>query len=509
MTNGAATSSAKNSSSVNSPSVNSPYRARFTEGSISKHLWEMAWPMVWGLIATMSFNAVDAYFVSKLGEASLAAMGFTFPVVMVVTSIAIGLGAGASSAIARAVGAGDHEKVNRLATDAISLSTLISIAVCLLGWLTIEPLFTLLGAEAELLPAISAYMSIWYLSAPFLLVPMVSLSALRALGFHRIQGVLMVIAAVMNVFLDPIFIFSGEELRALAADGTPWAKLFVVVESWSIFGVNGLLLHLGIEGAAWATLITRVLVLVVAGYVLIGRCRAIVNPLVHWRLIQSSWKSLFHVGLPAIVSNLIIPVASGIVVWLIADYGTAAVAGYSAAVRIEPLALIAFYALSGVVGPFAGQNKGAGNFARLFATVFAITRFCLIFGLCMALSLWLLGSYLGRYFVASEEALRVIQHYLVIVPISYGAYGLVMSVNAMFNGLGWPLPGLVISFLRVFGVYVPCALLGMWLWDLNGIFVATAVSNCIVGAVAYFWLVKMLRQHSAQKNDLGTAVNVG
>ena len=97
------------------------------------HLRDMALPMVVGLIATMSFNAVDTFFVSKLGCAPLAAMSFTFPVVMIVTSMAIGLGAGASSAVAREIGAGNLECARRIVTDAMSLTGLLSALLCALG----------------------------------------------------------------------------------------------------------------------------------------------------------------------------------------------------------------------------------------------------------------------------------------------------------------------------------------------------------------------------------------
>lgn len=452
--------------------------------------------MVWGLVATMSFNAVDAYFIGKLGEEALAAILFTFPVIMVVTSIAIGLGAGASSSIARAMGAGDHHRVSRLATDAITLSTLISLTVCALGWLTIDPLFTLLGAGQDMLPLIREYMEIWYFSAPFLLVPMITLSALRALGFHRIQGVLMIIASLMNAILDPLLMFGLSDLQQLQNSGEQWAGwLASVAVPLQSMGISDLP-QLGISGAAWATLITRVVTLVVAGYVLAGRSHAIVSPLATWREIKTSWQTMFHVGLPAIVSNLIIPVANGFVVWLVARFGTAAAAGLSVAVRIEPLALIVFYALSGVVGPFFGQNKGAGYYDRLFETLGVIAKFCLAFGFLIAVVLYFGGTAVGRQFVQSEQALSVLQTYLTIVPVSYGAYGLVMSVNAMFNGMGLPLPGLVISFLRVMGIYIPLALTGLWLWGLKGIFVATACSNLLVGLVAFLWLRRVLHQQS-------------
>lgn len=442
-----------------------PLQATMTEGHVPTQLRTLALPMVWGLMATMSFNVVDTYFVAQLGNTELAAMSFTFPVVMVLTSIGIGLGAGTSSAVARLLGAGKAPSAQRLATDAVTLTLLISISVCVLGWFTIDPLFSLLGAPRELIPYIHQYMSIWYFSAPCLLVPMVALASLRAMGMSQIQGVLMSVAALFNAVLDPLL----------------------------IFGLLGFP-ELGIAGAAWATLITRALTLLAALYILkvrVGLLGSLRAPLA---VVISSWRSIIHVGLPAMASNIIIPLASGVVVIMVASFGTDAVAGLGVAVRIEPLALIAFYALSGVVGPFFGQNDGAGQHHRMHEALRAITVFCVVFGALLTMLMWLCGAFIAGLFSEHQAVLEVAVLYLAIVPLSYGVYGLVMSVNAAFNGLGLPWPAMVLSASRVLVVFIPLALLFKQFWGLSGIFIATAATNAIVGAWAYMWLRSQIAQ---------------
>ncbi len=430
-----------------------------TEGSVSRHLYSMAMPMVWGLLATMSFNAVDTFFVAQLGDNALAAMGFTFPVVAVLTAVAIGVGAGTSSSVARAIGAGNETFTRRLATDGMSLTLLTSIVVCFLGWLTIDPLFSALGASPELLPLIRDYMSIWYLSAPFLMVPMVTMASMRAMGKSHIQGYIMIAAAIFNALIDPLL----------------------------IYGLLGFP-RLEIKGAALATLITRALILAVAFYILQGRLQMLVNPFVRLRVVRASWRVIMHIGMPAMVSNMIIPLSSMVVVRLVSEFGANAVAGLSVAVRIEPIALIVFYALSGVVGPFCGQNLGAGMRDRLLEILRVLTVFCLGFGVFLGIVLWFAGETIAAPFSDTPEILSVAVQYLILVPFSYGAYGIVMSINAAFNGLGMPLPGLVISFLRVIGIYLPLVWPMMTLFGLSGLFVATALTNITTGGLAYFWL---------------------
>ncbi|WP_406828949.1 MATE family efflux transporter [Microbulbifer sp. ARAS458-1] len=443
------------------------------DGAVAAHLQRLALPMVWGILATMSFNVVDTYFVSQLGDGPLAAMSFTFPVVMVINALAIGLGAGTSSAVARAYGAGDMSRVRQLVTDATLLALLLAVLVSAIGLLTIEPLFRLLGAQERLLPLITEYMVPWYYGAVFAVVPMVSLSALRAIGNSALTGRIMIAVAVFNLVLDPLLIFG-------------------------LFGFP----RLELQGAALATVIARGVSFFIALYVLARREQLLSAPTLNWRLVKESWSSLLRVGLPAIATNVIIPVSGGVVVALVAAHGADAVAGLGIALRIEPLALIVFYALSSVVGPFMGQNAGAGKQQRLHETIAVLSRFCIVFGVGLAILLWLLGRHIAALFSDSPQVLAVAVGYLSLVPFSYAGYGFVMSANAAFNGLGHPLPGTIISFLRVLGLYLPLAWLGNYVLGIYGLFVATVIANLTIGILAWWWLRRYLAENVGNREGL-------
>lgn len=440
-----------------------PIPATLTQGSVPRQLYVLAFPMVWGLLATMSFNVVDTFFVAQLGNRPLAAMSFTFPVAMVLTSIGIGLGAGTSSAVSRGIGEGNAQRARRLATDAVSLTLLIAVSVCLLGWYFMDPMFRLLGAPEDLLPLIRDYMTLWYVSAPCLLVPMVALASLRAMGLSHVQGWLMGCAALFNALLDPLLIFG-------------------------LWGFPAL----GLEGAALATLISRVLMLLVAMYILAIRVQMLVSPFAGWASLWRSWGHIVHVAAPAAATNVVVPLASTVVLMMVAVYGPDAVAGLGVAIRIEPLVLIVFYALSGVIGPFFGQNLGAGKLSRLREAQRVLVFFCLGFGLLLTVLLMVFGRALVGLFSADIEVIRVAVLYLSIVPVSYGAYGIVMSINAAFNGLGKPWPATVISVCRVLVVYLPLALLFQCYWEVAGLFIASALANVLVAIMAFVWLARTL-----------------
>jgi putative MATE family efflux protein len=430
-----------------------------TSGSVSRHLRVQATPMALGLVAIISFDVVDLFFVSRLGDAPLAAISFTFPVIWFLGSIAIGYEAGAASCVARAAGEGNAHRAARLTTDAALLAGLALFALCAIGLMTIDPVFSALGATDDLMPLITDYMSIWYWTEPASAVMWTCLAAMRARGNTALEGKVITAAAILNAILDPIF----------------------------IFGLLGFP-RLEIAGAALASLTANLIMLAFTLIHLATRLRVFANPFVALDEIFDSWRRLMVIGIPAMMTNAIIPIANGIVMAMVATYGVNAVAGFGIAMRIEPVALIPFYALSAVSSPFFGQNIASGKYERLVEARRVIARFCLRFGLLLAAALCLVAEPLSSLFTQSAEIREVAVDYIWLVSLSYGAYGLVMSVNASFNGIGRPLPGVMISAMRVLIVFLPLAFLGRWLFGLPGLFGASALSNLGIGALAYHWL---------------------
>ena len=439
-------------------------RASLAEGPVNRHLVSLTVPMIWGILAMMAFNVTDTWFVAQLGSRELAAMSFTFPVVMVLISLGIGLMAGTSSVIARSIGSGEQRRVRRLTSDALILSTLLSLVLTLAGLLSIDPLFRLLGAPDDLLPPIRDYMQVWYGGFICFLVPMAGLGAIRATGDSKLQSRIMITAALANLVLDPLL----------------------------IFGLAGFP-RLEIQGAAIATIIARFLTLFIGFWALHFKFRMFSFTLPTPSILWSSWQSVLHVGLPAAGTNVIIPVSTGVIVAMIAQFGPSAVAGFGVATRVEGVSLVVFYAMSAIIGPFVGQNLGAGRCERILEALQRGTIFCLVFGLGVALVLAVSAGPLSRLFSSDSEVLSVSRLYLLLVPISYGAAGIVMFVNAAFNGIGRPFPAVAISVIRTFVLYVPTAYLGGHYLGVPGIFLAACLSNLLCGLWAYAWLRRVCR----------------
>ena len=310
-------------------------------------LRQMTGPMIFGIIAILAFNLVDTFFIGMLGTQALAAISFTFPVTFVVTSLAMGLGAGLSAVIGHTLGQGKHDEAAHLATDSLFLAVIMVALLSVGGALTIKPLFTLLGASAELISLIHDYMLIWYLTVPMLVLPMVGNAAIRATGDTKTPSVVMAVAGLVNGVLDPLL----------------------------IFGI-GPFPEWGIRGAAIATSISWLMAMLVSLYILRHR-----EGLLLWRLsarprLFQHWRSLLHVAVPASFTNMLNPLANAVLMTFFAGLGTEVVAAYGAASRVEALLLIVMMALASVLAPFISQNCGAGNPARAKGCVAKLYGFC-------------------------------------------------------------------------------------------------------------------------------------
>lgn len=453
-------------------------RATLTEGPVRGHLINLTVPMIWGIAAVMSLNVVDTWFVAQLGERELAAMSFTFPVTFTLVSLGIGMMAGTASVLSRVLGEGDIERVRRLTTDAALLAAALAAAFTALGLLTLDEVFRLLGADEDILPLIRDYMVTWYAGFFFFLVPMVGLGAVRATGDSRLQSRIMIAAALVNLALDPLL----------------------------IFGLAGLP-RLELQGAALATVLARALSFVAGYWALHFNKRLLTYAVPTPSEFIASCRRVLHVGLPAAGTNVIIPLATGVVVALLAGYGPNAVAGFGAATRIEQIVLVPYFAMSSMIGPFVGQNLGARRYERIEEALRLSGRFCLVSGLVIAGALALAAPLLMRQFADHRAVVAIGVSYLWIVPVSFGAAGMVMVINAAFNGLGRPLPAVAVSVTRMALLYLPLAYgLSRW-WGPAGVFAGAALANIISGVVAWSWFRRVCRRYPASPIGSGEATN--
>ncbi|MCG9739811.1 MATE family efflux transporter [Shewanella insulae] len=438
---------------------------------IGRVLLNMSLPNLIGILTILGFSLVDTFFISQLGTEALAAISFTFPVTLIVSSIAIGIGAGVSTNLGRLIGSGNSPKAKVFLHDALLITFWLIAALSLLGSLFIGPLFTLLGANDDSLPLIRDYMFLWYLGAPLLVLLMVGNQGLRATGDTKSPAKIMALAAVINLVLDPLLIFG-----------------------------LGPFPRLEIQGAAIATLISWVVALSLSGYLLIIKRNLVDFAEFNLQRIHCNWRQLAHIAQPAALMNLLNPVANAIIMAMLARIDHSAVAAFGAGTRLESVLLIAVMALSSSLVPFIAQNLGAGQTERAREALMLSLRFVLVFQTLIYLPLMLLATPIAQLFSKDPQVIEWLSFYIIALPAAYGPLGMVILTATSLNAYHRPMSSLVLNVCRLFLLLLPLAALGSYLGGVKGLLLALPITNAVMGIACYILASRITEPDTTPKH---------
>lgn len=433
-----------------------PNKRDFTQGAVGGHLTRLTGFMMLGLVSVMGAALVEVVYIGRVGADALAALSFAFPLVMLFQGIAMGLAVGASSVVARTLGAGEFDKGRLLITHSLLLVMILVSLASALAYQHVDDYFELLGAEPHILPLATSYIQPWMAGLPFFTIAMVGSTLMRAAGDAVTPGYLMVIGSGLQVLITPIF----------------------------VFGWFGAAAH-GLQGAAIGFVIARLVSFVMYSYVMVLKDQLLVPQLAGF---LASCKAILHVGLPAMASNMVQPLSMSVITGLLASHGSAVVAGFGVASRIESLAVIVIVSQSMSVAPFMGQNWGAARFARVQEGLRLANGLAITWGVIAYVALYFLAAPLVSSISDDPGVVEAAVAYLRIVPLAIGLLGVLMNSSSCFNALGRPLPPLLLTILQMLVIQVPLAVLGNYLWGYVGIFVAAALTVAILSVIAWFWL---------------------
>ncbi|MBB1339232.1 MATE family efflux transporter [Pseudoalteromonas sp. SR44-2] len=428
----------------------------------------MTIPMIFGMITLMMFNIVDTFFISLLGTEPLAAVSFTFPVTFTVISLAIGLGIGTSAVIAKALGSNKIDEARFDASISLMVGVVLVIVLSSVGYLLIDPIFTLLGAGAQVLPLIHEYMNVWFIGSVFLITPMIGNSVLRASGDTKTPSIVMGGAGLINAVLDPILIFGFGPVPAL-----------------------------GIQGAAIASVVAWSVAVVIILYILAVKKR-LLSLKAGKQTVTGAIRKILKIGLPAAGANMLTPVAMAVMTALVAHHGPEAVAAFGVGSRIESIASIIVLALSMTLPPFVSQNFGAGKLCRVKEAYTGTLKFVMVWQFAIYVLLIAFSGVISQLFGKEQAVIDVIKLFIYTIPLSYGLQGVIILSNSSFNALHKPMNALVLSVIRLFIFYVPFAYIGNEIAGLLGLFIGAAIGNLFTAIVAYKWFMKKLEALSGE-----------
>ncbi len=424
-------------------------------GPVGRVLYKLTLPMVIGIIAVFFFNLVDTFFIALLGTQSLAAVSFTMPIAMIVMNLAIGLGIASSALIARATGARNHPLAQQYVAASLLLTLVLAIVMLIFGLLFNDDVFILLGAGEELLPLIWQYMQFWWPGVVVMMLMIVINSNMRAVGNTKLPSMMMLGSAVLNAILDPILIFG-------------------------IGPIEGM----GVAGAALASTLCWLAVVLVMIYSLAK------IDLLHWgeltfKALLNIWQRLMSLGIPAIITNVLVPVASGFLLVMIAPMGEQTVAAFGVGARIEPFAIVAILALTSTIPVFVGQNFAAGQHDRIWQALSIAVRFILLWQIVVWLILWAVSPFLATIFSQDQVVIDQIVNYLMIMPVGYAGMGIVLCANSALNALQKTSISMLLNLVRLSIFYVPLAWLGGHFYGFEGLLLGASLGNLIAGFLVW------------------------
>ncbi len=429
--------------------------------SLVRQLWQQTWPMALGVMSLLGFYLVDSIFVARLGTAPLAAQSFTFPLAFLVIGVQVGIGIAIAALISRAIGAGQQDQANRLGALVLTGGGLLLGVLLLLLWLLQAPAFSLIGASDSIRELIRPYWAIQVLAMWVGGVLYFGYSLFRAHGNTRFPGLMMVLTSLLNLMLDPILIFGVGDWDGFGLPGAALASLLA-------FAIGLGILVLALRGKGW---VQR-----------------------HGMLVQmrvSAWPFAQIAG-PAMISQLMPPLAAMLATALVARAGDQAVAAWGMASRLESFSIVLVLGMTMALPPWLGRCYGGNDWdtvRRLMRVAAAmVIGWQLLLGLLMAL----LAAPLAGLLVDTAP----VQAYLALLirwlPPSYGLLGVCMLVVSASNALGWPMRAMLISFLRLFLCYLPLLWLGYQLGDFGGLALGAAFGNLLAGVMAWMFYQQAL-----------------
>lgn len=436
-------------------------------GPVGLVLMRLALPIMAGMFLQTAFNLVDTWFVSRLGQDAIAAVSMNIPLFFIVLALGSAVAVGTSSLVAQAIGAGDRARAGGIAGQSVTLAVLLGFASGAIGVFLTRPLMLLMGAEGAALDFAVQYTQIILAGNPIFFLYSALDGTLRGEGDMKTSMVILAIATVINIVLDPLFIFGWGPVPAL-----------------------------GVAGAALATVLARGIgLLIILGH-FHGARSSIVFKLFRWQWNPGTILAIFRIGIPTAISQAMLSLTMFVYNLLANHFGAHAVAALGLGFRIDSLAFMPGMSVSIATVTMVGQNFGARHYHRLVSA----WRTALIMVFAAMGGMGLIVFFLPEFFVGifTKEGPVVAQtiSYLRIVPLFYGFLGMGIVTASAFQGLGRGLPALVVNMFRLGLVGIPLAvfLTRVLGWGPEGIWWALAMSDFCFAIVGIAWFSGVLRR---------------
>ncbi len=414
---------------------------------IPKALLAMGLPIMIGMMINALYNLVDAYFVGGLGTSQMGAISVAFPLGQVVVGLGLLFGNGASSYISRLLGYGDKETANKVASTALYSSIFVGAVIIICIIIFLNPLLKLLGATESILPYAITYTSIYVISSIFNVFNVTMNNIVASEGAAKTTMCALLTGAILNMILDPIFIY---------------------------------VLDLGVAGAAIATAISQIVsTLVYLGYVL-SKKSVFSFSIKECCFSKEIMSEILKIGIPTLVFQLLTSLSITLINMQAKEYGDSVIAGMGAVTRIISMGSLMVFGFIKGFQPIAGYSYGAKKYERLYEAIKTSikwsTIFCAIFGLIIALFPTKIISQFTTY---DMELINIGRSALRANGFSFFLFGYYTVYSSLFLSLGKAKKGFILGACRQGICFVPVILVVPMIWGINGILYAQPISDVI------------------------------
>lgn len=439
-------------------------RNSLTEGPILKSLITLSVPIILANILQTAYQLTDTFWVGRLGTVAVAAVSISFPIIFLVISMGGGLAMSGTILVAQYKGMNDKKKIDHVTSQTLLMVVIISILLSSIGFFLSPFLIRLMGAEPEVFASAVSYMKISFVGVIFMFVFMVFQSLLRGVGDVKTPMFIVLGTVLLNLILDPLFIFGFGFIPAF-----------------------------GVGGAAVATIGTQGIAAFIGVILLLkGKFQARLHLIDLWPDFPLI-KKLFKIGFPASIEHSTRALGMAIMTFLVATFGTITLAAYGIGGRILSFIIIPALGLSMATSTLVGQNIGAGKAERAerITKLSAFTGFSVL--TVVGIITFFAANPISAFFIPGEaETIRLSAQFIKVMALSFGFIGIQMSLNGAFRGSGNTVISMILSIVSLWVLQFPLAyLLSMHTsFAETGIWIAFPVSNVIAAFIALLWFAK-------------------
>lgn len=437
---------------------------------IPKALMAMGLPTMLGMMVNAIYNLVDAYFVGGLGTSQMGAISVVYPLGQVVVGLGLLFGNGAASYLSRLLGNGDKEKADKVASTALYSSMAVGAIMIVFSMIFLHPILKLLGATDSIMPYAITYASIYIVSCIFNVFNVTMNNIVTSEGAAKTTMCALMTGAILNIGLDPVFIY---------------------------------VLDMGVAGAAISTAISQ-MVSTFVYLTFVFRKKSIY----HFKIKNCSFtkeimSEIFKIGVPTLVFQILTSLSISLVNTQAKPYGDSVIASMGAVTRVVSMGSLMIFGFIKGFQLIAGYSYGAKKFDRLYeaikTSIIWSTIFCLIYGLMVAI---FSNEIIAQFTKDDLEMIRVGTKALRINGISFILFGFYTVYSSLFLALGKGLAGFVLGDCRQGICFVPIILILPIFWGINGILYAQPIADILSVIITIFMALYLRKELALTKQKL-------